>query len=193
MTQQDPQSTPVSAPQPQAQPAPAAPKAQSPAAEETIYDGSPSWFGRAKAFLLTWFIALVLVISPILLQVYDVAIPWWVTAGAIVVALLLVIAQYAYHRTIRFRITNYRIDFERGLLTRRIDSLELWHADDLYFKQTLIERMMGVGSIDVISDDPSNPRLQLKSIHDARTTFDRVKSCVLHAKRQRGLLQLDQP
>lgn len=193
MTQNpNPQNAPIPAPSTPAAPAPQQSDARSAITEEVIFDGSPAWLGRCKAFVLTWILAMLLVIVPVFLLVYGTSVPWWVTTGAVVIALLLVVGQYAYHRTIRFHITNYRIDFERGLLTRRIDSLELWHADDLYFRQTLAERLMGLGSIDVISDDRSNPRLRLNSIADARVIFDRLKLCVLNAKRQRGLLQLDQ-
>ena len=160
--------------------------------EETIFDGSPSWMGRCKAFFFTWMLALLLVIVPIGLQTKGKDVPWWVFALGILLALALVLGQILFHRTIRYRITNYRIDFERGLFTRRIDSMELWHADDLNFQQTLLERTMGVGTIEVVAHDQSSPRLSLKSISNAREIFEKLKTSVLNAKRQRGLLQLDQ-
>ena len=64
----------------------------------------------------------------------------------------------------RYRITNYRIDFERGILTKRIDTLELWHVDDINFEQGIVDRMMNVGTITVISDDRSTPRLELAGV-----------------------------
>src|SRR5690606_31738184 len=84
---------------------------QQPIAEEVIFDGSPTWLGCMRSFVRSLILALVLLIVPIVLMVYEVAVPWWVTAGAVVLAMLLVLLQYGYHRTIRFRITNYRIDF----------------------------------------------------------------------------------
>ena len=160
--------------------------------EETIFDGSPSWMGRFKAFFFTWMLALLVVIVPIGLQIRGRDVPWWVIAGGMLLALSLVLGQFLFHRTIRYRITNYRIDFERGLVTRRIDSMELWHADDLNFQQTLLERTMGVGTIEVVAHDQSSPQLSLKSIANAREIFEKLKTSVLNAKRQRGLLQLDQ-
>ena len=169
----------------------AQPKPATPINEELLFDGSPSWIGRFKAFALTWLIATVLFVTPIISMINFPGFPWWLVAIGIVAALLLVAAQVAFHNTIRYRITSYRIDFERGLLTRRIDSMELWHAEDLFFKQTLLQRMLGVGCIDVISHDQSSPRLELVAVPDARNLFDRLKSCILAAKRQRGILELD--
>lgn len=171
-------------------PTPSAPKSL--VNEDTIFDGSPSWMGRFKAFFFTWILALLAVVVPIALQIGGTQVAWWVIAMGILLALALVLGQFLFHRTLRYRITNYRIDFERGLFTRRIDSLELWHADDLNFTQTLIERTMGVGTIEVVAHDQSSPRLSLKSISNAREIFEKLKTSVLNAKRQRGLLQLDQ-
>lgn len=168
------------------------PGQKGPIQEHIIFSGSPSWIGRMGAFAITWIIALLLVIVPIILMVYAVRVPWYVTTIAIIIAIVLVFVQFAFHRTIRYRITNYRIDYERGVITRRIDSLELWHAHDLFFRQTLLERMFGVASIDVLSDDQSNPRLELRSIPDGRAVFEQVKSCILNAKRQRGLIISDE-
>lgn len=176
---------------PAAQSAPAS-SPKTPVNEETIFDGSPSWLGRFKAFLFTWVAALLLLVIPIGLQIYGTSVVWWVTVLCILLALLLVLGQVFFHRSIRYRITNYRIDFERGLFTRRIDSMELWHADDLNFQQSLMERTMGVGTIEVIVHDESSPRLKLKSISRAREIFEKLKTSILNAKRQRGLLQLDQ-
>ncbi len=163
-----------------------------PITEELLFAGSPSWIGRLRAFAITWILVLLLVIVPTLAAIYATAFPWWLTVFCVIAAIALVVLQLAYHRTIRFRITNYRVDFERGLLTRRIDSLELWHADDLFFRQSLMERMMGVGNIDIIAKDKSSPRLELMAIPDARNVFEKLKSAILAAKRQRGILELDQ-
>ena len=47
-------------------------------------------------------------------------------------------------RTIRYRISNYRIDYERGWLSKSIDTLELWHVEDITFHQSFVDRIMRV-------------------------------------------------
>lgn len=164
--------------------------ANNPIVEQKIFDGSPAFVGRLGAFLVSWVIALVLVIVPVIL-VSQSDFPWWATAGCIVLAILVLLVQPIYQRSIRYRVTNYRIDFERGIVTRQIDSLELWHAHDLLFRQSLLERMLGVGTITVLSDDESNPRVILRSIANGREVFEQIKSAILNAKRHRGILELD--
>ena len=68
------------------------------------------------------------------------------------------------------RVTNYRIDYERGLLSKNIDTLELWHVEDLRFHQSLVDRLLGVGNVTVISHDETMPHLVLR-VCPTRGTF----------------------
>lgn len=163
-----------------------------PIVEETIFEGSPGWIGRTGAFALSWLGAFLLVLIPVLIKTLTtVAVPWWVIALGVVGAIIVVVGQATYHRTLRYRITNYRIDYERGVMVHRIDSLELWHLHDVSFRQTLAQRLMGVATITVLSDDETTPKLDLLAIPSGREVFERLKTSVLNAKRQRGILELD--
>ena len=113
------------------------------------------------------------------------------TIAAIIVAILAFVLPWMIMRTTRYRITSYRIDYERGILTKRIDTLELWHVDDINFEQGLLDRMMNVGSITVISNDRTTPKLELNGIPDPRKIFDALKERVIAVKRQRGVIKMD--
>lgn len=117
--------------------------------------------------------------------------PWWAWLICIVLGLLAIVLPWLVIRATRYRITSYRIDFERGILTKHIDTLELWHVDDIKFQQGLIDRMMNVGSITVISNDRTTPKLELDGIPDPRKIFDALKDRVIAVKRQRGVIKMD--
>lgn len=168
-------------------------KSPQPFQETVIFDGTAAKIGRFGAFVATFILAALLVVIPIALRMWTtLAMPWWVTAGGIILAILLVLGQIAYHSSIRYRITNYRIDYERGMLTRKIDSMELWRVDDIQFRQTLLERITGVGTIEIFCRERQAMQNVLISIPGARKVFEEVKSSILIAKRQRGILELDQ-
>jgi membrane protein YdbS with pleckstrin-like domain len=117
--------------------------------------------------------------------------PWWASVILIVLSLAAVVLPMLITRTTRYRVTSYRIEFERGILTKRIDSLELWHVDDISFEQGLLDRMMNVGSITVISDDKTTPRLELHGLPNPRQIFDALKNRIIAVKRQRGVIKVD--
>ena len=93
--------------------------------------------------------------------------------------------------TIRYRITNYRIDYERGLIGKDIDTLELWHVEDIHFHQTIFDRLLGIGSINVISHDQTTPKLTMHSLPHCRTLFEQLKQRIIAVKRQRGVVKMD--
>jgi hypothetical protein len=91
----------------------------------------------------------------------------------------------------RYRVTNYRVDFERGWLSTTIDTMELWHVEDLKFHQTLWEKIMGLGTIDIMSHDDTTPNLLLRGIPHARQLFTTLQQRVIAVKRSRGVLKVD--
>jgi membrane protein YdbS with pleckstrin-like domain len=117
--------------------------------------------------------------------------PIWVTIACILIGIALALVPWLITKTYRYRISNYRIDFERGLLSRNIDTLELWHVDDISFRQSLMDRILGVGTITIVSDDATTPRLELKSLPRPRPIFDMLKHRVIAVKRQRGVIKMD--
>jgi uncharacterized membrane protein YdbT with pleckstrin-like domain len=94
-------------------------------------------------------------------------------------------------RTVRYRVSNYRIDYERGLLSKTIDTLELWHVEDIRFHQTLLDRMLSTGTITVISHDDTTPQLVLRGVPNPRPLFETLKQRVIAVKRQRGVVKMD--
>lgn len=176
--------------QPQNPQQPSDRKPPTPTEEEVFFDGSPSWVGRTGPLLISFAIAALLVVIPIILQLMGHG-QWWAIAGGIVLAIIVLMLQVLVQQSLRYRITNYRIDYQRGLLTRQIDSVELWYVDHINFRQSLLERFTGVGTIELTTNDERMPHLIMHSIPSGLQVFEHLKSSALAAKRQRGLIELD--
>jgi len=142
---------------------------------------------------LLWIaLALLIIAAPILLAVFtEMLIPWWAYVAAVVVGIALFLVPWLRVKAIGYRITNYRIDYEKGLIGRTIDTLELWHIDDVRFRQSIWDRLVGVGNITVASDDESTPLLELRSLPNSKSLFETLKQRVIAVKRQRGVIKMD--
>ncbi len=116
--------------------------------------------------------------------------PWW-TWLLIPVGVGLVFFPSLWVKRNRFKITNYRIDYEHGLITTNIDTLELWHVNDVRLRQGPLDKIFGVGSIFITSDDRSTPELELRSVSRPRPLFESLKQRVIAVKRQRGVIKMD--
>jgi membrane protein YdbS with pleckstrin-like domain len=177
--------------------APAAPSTtpgvhQPPDHDEIIYyQGSPLVRGGLVKLFEFGFIGLLLIVIPIAAWVFKHTFPLIVNAIMVVVGLLVFLVPALRTKTIRYRITNYRIDYERGLLARNIDTLELWHVEDLHFHQSLLGRLLNVGSIIVTSRDETLPKLELHGLPNPRPLYETLKQRVIAVKRQQGVLKVD--
>lgn len=158
--------------------------------EEVYYQGSPNIRGEFEGMIGWSLLGLALIVIGIVLWVF-LTIPWWINLVLIVVGLLILLIPIFVARSTHYRITNYRVDYERGILSKRIDTLELWHVDDIDFHQSLLDRMLGVGTITIFSDDQTTPNLKVSGVPNPRPLFDQLKQRVIAVKRQRGVIKMD--
>ena len=161
--------------------------------ESVYYEGSPLVRGSLGSLFAFGLIGILLIAAPFLYRyvIEDTWPAWWVVTACILLGLLALIIPIVWARTIRYRITNFRIDYERGLLGKTIDTMELWHVDDIKFHQSFIERLLGVGTITVMSDDQTTPSLPLRGLPNPRKIFDALKNRVIAIKRSRGVVKMD--
>jgi Bacterial PH domain len=171
----------------------AAPHKEPTDAEEVYFEGSPPWRGLGAHMLLWPLSGLVFLAMPFVLRATGAvsSLPLWFWAACIVVGLILPTIPALIAKTLRYRITNYRIDFERGLISKDIDTLELWHVEDLHFHQSLLDRIMGVGTIHITARDETVPELFIRGVPNPRPLFETLKQRVIAVKRARGVIKVD--
>jgi PH (Pleckstrin Homology) domain-containing protein len=155
-------------------------------AEEVYYEGSPSVSALGIKLLLWPAAGIVMVVLPFLFVT-----TWKVRLICVAIGLALPWPPVLWTRTIRYRISNYRIDYERGLVSRDIDTVELWHVDDLHFHQSLWDRLMNVGDIQVESKDETIPKLLLRGLPNPWPIYETLKQRVIAVKRSRGVIKVD--
>ena len=160
--------------------------------EEIYYEGSPLMRGAlGKGFLWIFGGVLLIALAIALPILKPHVVPWWVYLVVAIIGLILIMVPLIRSKTIRYRISNYRIDYERGLFSKDIDTLELWHVEDIRFHQSLIDRMLGIGNITVVSRDEQLPQLVMHDIPQARPLFETLKQRIISVKRQRGVIKVD--
>jgi hypothetical protein len=160
--------------------------------DQVFYEGSPLLRGELGHVLLWFALGALLIAAPFILSgPIGWALPGWLWIALIAGGLICIAVPVIVLKRVRYRITNYRIDFERGLFSKRIDTLELWHVDDLRFYQNLINRILRVGEIVVLSGDATTPNLRLRAVPNPRPLFEMLKQRVIAVKRQRGVIKMD--
>jgi membrane protein YdbS with pleckstrin-like domain len=151
---------------------------------QTIYEGVPSW----KTFFRHYVLAAVLTAAavtglfllaggtaskpvPFMNQALYVVIPLAVMA-------LFFLCVNLYRRSMQFRVTNTVIELERGLLSKRIDVLQLWRVRDVRYKQTVSDRLLGIAHIEVYAQDATTPHLEIVGMPASRQLFEQLRDSI---------------
>lgn len=168
--------------------------------EEVYYEGSPLLRGALGKGFLWIFCGVILIAAVIAGLVFRIGrqppswehhIPWWAFLVVVVIGVCLILVPLIRSKTIRYRVSNYRIDYERGLFGKDIDTLELWHVEDVRFHQSFIDRLLGVGNITVVSHDETMPMLVMHDVPHSRELFEQLKQRIIAVKRSRGVIKMD--
>lgn len=95
-------------------------------------------------------------------------------------------------RTTRFRITSQRIEKTQGIFSRTTTNLELYRVKDMQLKRNLIQRIVGIGTVELSTSDQSDHNFQLNGIPNYEKVFTTVRHHVESNRIARGVREVDQ-
>ena len=113
---------------------------------------------------------------------------WYTLVIAILLLWLYAAVSFAYRRlSVRYRLTSKRFFHERGILRHVTDRIEVIDMDDIAFEQSIIDRMVGVGTIRITSSDRSHPILLVAGIEKVKEVAGMMDEARLGERLRRGL------
>jgi len=144
-----------------------------------LYEGVPSWKAFLGYYILAVFgaAAVIGILSRIFMdhptqtRVLAVVIP-------LAVAAVFMFGVTLYRKSIKFRVTNTVIETERGILSKRIDVLQLWRCRDVRYRQNLVDRMLGIAHVEVFAQDATTSHLELFGMPASRELFEQLRDSI---------------
>jgi len=142
--------------------------------EEIVFDGHPSW--RAiLGFYIVGFVAAVA--AGVLAGVIGSTA---VGAGVVVAALVIVLVVGLIRRVAtHYLVTTQRLRIRRGILSRRVQQTQLDRVQNVNTNQSLLERMLQVGTVDFDTAGTDDSDFTFRGIADP----DEVVTAVDQAQR----------
>lgn len=142
--------------------------------EQIIFRGSPSVLTRFGPLFLATLVMAASIAGALLLNVQYI---WllWVLAG---LALLYILGVIVVVRSHQYEVTNERVRFRKGILTKRTDELELYRVNDTTLIEPFTLRMFGLGTIEFRTADTTTPILHIEAIHGARKLREELRKHV---------------
>ncbi len=160
-----------------------------PESEEDLWQGRSSWKFYADLIVVAagWTViaAIVWFTTPTTSRWmgYMVSFVGYMSlAGWVYVAGRVVHGMLNHH----YRLTTQRLFIERGILSRTIDQAELIRIDDVRVHKTLMNRMTGVGSVELFSTDASDRQVAIRGVEKPEELAESIRD-QMRRLRQRSL------
>lgn len=123
----------------------------------------------------------------------DLQLEMNVIAGAILLAAgVRLLVSWLRFRSTLYSITENRLEFEFGILSKTVRNMDLWRIQDITLKAGFIQNLFGLGVLHIKSSDSSDPLLVIGPIPGARKVYDTLKVVQLQADKRRGVVHLEQ-
>ncbi|OQY07691.1 MAG: hypothetical protein B6I25_01115 [Planctomycetales bacterium 4572_13] len=108
-----------------------------------------------------------------------------------ILTLLMVILRAAQLKSIYYEVSPDRIEYGRGIFSRKIDNLDMFRVVDLKLHRSLLDCLTGIGSVTLVTKDDTDPLFELEKVANPKQLYDILKKASLEADRKQGVVHLD--
>jgi membrane protein YdbS with pleckstrin-like domain len=116
---------------------------------------------------------------------------WAIAASVFLAGLLFYGVKWLARRSRHYRITGGRIEYEHGMLFKRVENMDTWRMQDISLTQSLPQRIFGLGTVRILSSDQTDPQLDIGPIPRARKVYDALKQVQVEADRRGGVVHVE--
>ncbi len=116
--------------------------------------------------------------------------------GSLVLAVLTLGLATVYfmirQKSRHYRVTSERIVVENGLLSKRMDQIDIYRINDYVVERPFSQRLMGTGNIVLNAMDASTPQMRLDGLKtDVRELYESLRKATEVEKKRRGVRVVD--
>ena len=111
--------------------------------------------------------------------------------GLICLVVLVLLIKVVKLKTTHYEVTADRIEYSRGILDRRVDNLDMFRVIDLKLRRSLLDCILGIGTVGLITTDKSDPDFTFEKLRNCRRLYDVIKKASLAADRRTGVVHLE--
>jgi len=87
----------------------------------------------------------------------------------------------------RYEIKTDRVVFTRGLLSKKVEQVDLVRYKDIQFQQSILGRLLSFGDITLVTSDTTQKELKLLGIRDPETVYEIIREAAEERKRVKGV------
>lgn len=156
--------------------------------EEVFFRGHPSWLSMVRLLVKGLLTSLLLGIAAGLASAVAggrVQTGWVIGAVLATLTVIFAIGQTRRMR-VTYSITSHRLAIETGLLSRDLRQARLERVRNVDCRQSLCERALGIGTVDVETAGEPGPRFRFRGVDDPRRIVRAVDRALRHSEGEWG-------
>ncbi|HSC86096.1 MAG TPA: PH domain-containing protein, partial [Polyangiaceae bacterium] len=95
-------------------------------------------------------------------------------------------------RGIHYRFTNHRLVVETGLLSKKLEQIDLYRVNDYTVERPFGQRLLGTGNLLLRTFDKSSPTLEARGLRgDVVALYESLRKATELDKQRRGVRMVD--
>lgn len=126
--------------------------------EVDVWSGSPSQILNAGIFAVCGLLSLTLFLAVL-------AIPY-------------ALWRWLVLKNTRYELTSQRLKTHSGVLSKRVEEIELYRVKDTRFDQPFLQRLFGLGNVLILSHDSTTPVILIQGVHGAKELREKLRVLV---------------
>ena len=87
----------------------------------------------------------------------------------------------------RYEIKSDRVVFTRGLLSKKVEQVDLVRYKDIQFQQSILGRLLSFGDITLVTSDVTQKELKLLGVRNPETVYEIIREAAEERKRVKGV------
>jgi len=111
--------------------------------------------------------------------------------GLAAATLLFATYKIAVLKSTSYEVSPDRIEWTRGIFSRKIDNMDMFRVVDLKLHRSLVDCILGIGTVTLVTKDKSDPVFDFVKVRAPRCLYDVVKKASLDADRKQGVIHIE--
>ncbi len=116
---------------------------------------------------------------------------WWFVACVLVIPIPIAIWKWLTVRCTRYTLTSQRLQLETGVFSKHLEEVELYRIKDSELLRPFVQRIVGLGTVRVLSSDSTMPEMMVHSVPQADGVRELIREHVEKVRKARGVRELD--
>ena len=94
--------------------------------------------------------------------------------------------------SLRWKITDQRVQTERGIISKNVEVLQLWRIEDIQYSQGLMQRLLNEATIKLTTSDHSTPIISITGLTNHRALYEKLRDAVEKRRRENRVMAVEQ-